>query len=532
MYSQVRTLTKLFFRLETRSKDGSYKKLMLLFISFSIPGIFLPLILSKNISDTTGFTYSLISFLFYSMIIAFTIISELDNIVITKNEVNLLTILPVGDNIVVKAKMNVLYRYIMIIVLPLLIPGVLFFYIQTKSVIFSFLFLFAGFNLCLFIVYIIILFYSIAVNNFNPGKISLYTMILQIIFILSLVLSYQFISYLFTQNHAGGENAALKILSDTEITKYFPQSWFAYLSTKQNYLYSYKVILKFILPVIVVYLANISLKIYLHDNYSRIKERLLQSMPVKDNNSLIDIEYNNSSSGFFSNLINKNYLRNSTEKASFYLMKRFFKSEKSVRMNIISMGLIPVGLAVFAYFTNQMPPPFQKDFFHIRPVFHISIMLAFLVAVHTCASGLKTSNFYEASWVFDAVPVKSLSSFKNGVRKFLNLYLIIPVSILIFALFSLQINFYQSFVHTIFILQVAVIYNTFITIFTKKLPFTLENNFLNSFQRITTMIIPLLFGSIFVMLQVFIYTSIYSALIAAFAIFILNLTISRLFLRK
>lgn len=533
MYSQVKALTKLFFRLETRSKDGSFKKLLLLFISFSIPGVFLPLILMRNISDPTGFTYSFISFLFYSMIIAFTIISELDNIVITRNEVNLLAVLPVGDNVVVKAKMKVLYRYILIIVLPLLIPGVLFFYLQTKSVIFSFLFLLAGYNLCLFIVYIVILLYAVALNNFNPDKISFYSMFLQIAFILLLVISYQYISYLFALYKAGGDNFALKFFSNPEITKYFPQSWFAYLTAKQNYFYSYKVILKFILPFVVVYLSYISLKIYLHDNYSVIKERFLRTMFVDANyKPLIDTDNKNLSSGIFSNLINKFYLGNSGERASFFLMKRLFKSEKSVRMNIIAMGLIPVGLIFFAYFTDQLPQLFQKNFFEVKPVFHISILIAFLVAVHTCNSGLKTSNFYEASWIFDAFPLNSYSSFKNGVRKFLNLYFIIPVSIIMVVVFSLKINFYQSLIHTLFILQVVVIFNTVITIISKRLPFTLENNFLNSFQRITTLIIPLIFGSIFVMLQVFVYTSISSALISLISIFILNFILCKLFLRN
>jgi ABC-2 type transport system permease protein len=533
MYSQVKTLSNLFFRLETRSKDGSFKKLLLLFISFSIPGILLPLILAKNISDTTGFTYSFISFLFYSMIIAFTIISELDNIVVTKNEVNLLTILPVQDEVVVKAKMIVLYRYVFIIVIPLLIPGGLFYYLQTKSVIFSLLFLFAGFNLCLFIVYVIILLYSVAVNNYNPDKVSLFSMILQVVFILLLVMSYQFVSYLFAQNYSNSENSLLKVLSNPEITKYFPQSWFAYMSTKQNYLYSYKVVLKFVLPSLLVFFSNISLRVYLNDNYSSIKERFLKSISLKTNNiNFIEAEDKNLSPGLISNFINKYYLRNSIERSSYFLMSRMFKNEKSVRMNIIAMGLIPVGLTIFAYFTNQLPSPFHTNFMDIKPVFHISIMLALLVAVHTCTSGLKISNFYEASWIFDTIPVKSFKTFKNGVRKFLNLYLIVPVSILIFAVFSFKFNFYQSLVHTLFIIQVAVLFNTFNYIFNRRLPFTLENTFLNSFQRITTMLIPIIFGSIFVILQVFVYTSVYSALIAAFAIFILNFILTKLFLRN
>src|SRR5205085_3604200 len=129
--------------------------------------------------------------------------------------------------------------------------------------------------------------------------------------------------------------------------------------------------------------------------------------------------------GFFINSIKKIYLRNHLEKSSFGLMQSMFRQDKTVKISIIPMIVIPAGLAVFALITNQLPPPFDRNYFEIRPVFHISILLSVLVVLNTGILGVKVTNYPSASWIYSAYPMESKKRFKNGIRKFFTLYLLI-----------------------------------------------------------------------------------------------------------
>src|SRR5436190_23201847 len=109
---KIKTLGKLLFKLETRSKNGSNRKLLFTMVSYMVPGLFLPLLLLKQNSDPTGYEFTFLSYLLYSLIFAFTITTELDNQVISKAEIDIFTSMPVDDELIIRAKLYVILRYV------------------------------------------------------------------------------------------------------------------------------------------------------------------------------------------------------------------------------------------------------------------------------------------------------------------------------------------------------------------------------------------------------------------------------------
>jgi len=130
---KVRAMGNLLIKLETRSRSGSSRKLVLIYISYLLPGLFIPWLLIKQNSDPTGFEYAFLSYLLYSVTIIFTLINDLDNLVISKSEVEIFTVLPADDRLIVRAKMYMMMRYFTFLSIPLLIPGSLFYYFITFS---------------------------------------------------------------------------------------------------------------------------------------------------------------------------------------------------------------------------------------------------------------------------------------------------------------------------------------------------------------------------------------------------------------
>ena len=122
-YVKIKTLGRLLFKLETRSKSGSNRKLLFTMISYMIPGLFIPFLLFKQNTDPTGFEFTFLTYLFYSLILSFTIITELDNLVISKAEIDIFTSMPIDDNIIVRAKLSVINKYVFLVRFPCLFPA-------------------------------------------------------------------------------------------------------------------------------------------------------------------------------------------------------------------------------------------------------------------------------------------------------------------------------------------------------------------------------------------------------------------------
>lgn len=503
--------------METRSKDGSSRKLFMIMFSYLLPGIFLSYLLYKQNSDPGGFEYAFLSFLFFSLVIAFSIVSEFDNLLVSKTETDVFTSLPINDELIVYGKMYVFWRYVLVTTLPLLIPGSVFFYLILHSIPRALMYYVSGLMMCLFLVYFLLLIYSVAVRIFKSSRVSSYTIIFQIFLIFMLIVGYQFASFTFTGRQGPGLGNYMYTEKSRDFFNIFPQSWFGFIPAKHSYIADPIFILKMFLPFVLVYFSYLSLKMYLLQFYSIIKERNMMSRVVHNNSGSGTASF--LGKGGFFDLIGSIYVRNNYEKASFSFMKSLYKRDKIVRLSILPMIAIPVGLAIFAFITNQIPSPFSFDYFETRPVFHISIFVSVLVVLNTGIRGTKVTNYIDASWVYDAYPLGSRKNFINGIRKFFVIYLLVPICVFLFIVFVFKMPFLYALVHTLYIFACANCFNSIFHMLNKDLPLTKENTLFNSLQRITSLIFPLLFGILFVTIQVFVYKNIFSAVIAVIAIF-------------
>ena len=515
-YAKIRHLGNLLLKLETRSKNGSGKKLLLINLSYLIPGLFLPWILVKQNTDPTGFQFSFLTFLFYSLILAFTIISELDNLIISRSEAEILSALPIDDKLIVRAKMYMLQRYITFLCLPLLLPGGIFYFSIMRSFPRTIMFIIAGFMMCFLTVNVIIMLYAMAIRTFKAGRIGSYTLYFQLFMILLMIAGYQLVSFGITGIAGSSISSYMSVLISKGVINYLPPGWFAFLAAREQYVVEWSLILKIVLPIAICFLSYISLNMYLHENYGAIKERFL-------NSKILEAAPSGKKRFFLfewgSEFVNNIYLRSATERSSYGLINTLYAKDKTVRLAILPMVIIPIGLALFALFTNQLPPPMARSYFETKPVFHISLLLAVLVVLNTAIIGVKVTNFSGAAWVYDSYPMSSVRSFRNGFRKFFVVNLLVPVCLGLGVIFIFKIPFDQAVLHTVFIFASANLYNSIYNSFSRALPFTRENTVINSIQRMSSIIYPFIFGVFIVMLQLFVYRSMLNVLIAILAIF-------------
>jgi hypothetical protein len=510
---KIKTLGKLLFKLETRSRSGSSRKIIILIFSYLLPGLFLPYIIFRHGVDPTGYEYTFLTYLFFTVILSFTFISELDNLVISKSETDVFSTLPVEDEIIVKAKMYVIIRYLLVLSLPLFIPAGVFYYFIVRSIPRILLYYLSAMILSQFIINLILLFYCIALMNFRLKRLSTYIYIFQVLLIFFLVVGYQFVSYSFTGR---GGISYFEVMLNNGALQYFPQAWYSFIPVSQNVSIDYRMLVKSILPIFLTYFSFLSLKLYLSENYSSIRERFSYSGIFA-----YDKRSGNSQSylaGLRNNFIENLYIKNKAEQASYTLLKNFFRRDKAVKLNLLPMIMIPVGLAIFALLTNQLPPPF--GIFFLDPpgsslTFHISIMLAVFMVINTSLLGIRVTSNPAASWIYDSYPIESRKRFKNGIRKFFVLYLLTPVCLVLFIIFSFAMPLLQALVHTLYIFSVSNLFCSIVHSLSKTFPFTRGSTVINSVQRIFSMFLAIIFGIPFVVLQVFVYRSVLDAFAAS-----------------
>jgi len=524
----IKTLGKLFLKLELRSKDGSARKTILVSLSYLVAGFFVSFLVYRQSFDASGLEFAFLSYLLFSILMIFVAVSELDNLVISPVEAEVLAVLPIQDKIVARAKLYVLIRYVFVAALPLLLPGAAFFQLRVSLLVLTILYIAAGFLLFVFLLSLLVLLYAIALCNIQASRVSSLTLVFQALLIFILILGYQYIS--FSAGPGTNFTSIYRLLESTNSLQFFPQAWFAVIPARHNYpQYSGSVILRYILPLAVSYFSYLSLKLYLMDNYQSIYQKFTSrhsrtDIPVSRPPRLV---YRPPHRAGMPGALGA-VCRGASEAAAFSLMQSMFRRDKSVKLNMLLMFIVPSALTLFALMSGQLYSPFTQFFLIGKPVFHISILITSLIAVSAAAAGIKATNEPTAAWIYDAYPIQSRKSFTEGVRKFFLLYFILPLFIFFLLVFSLRMPFYDAFLHSLYIISSANLFNTIYHSFSRSLPFTRMNTVLNSVQRIAALSLPLAAGIIFVVIQYYVYQKKSYVVIAVAAIALLNFLLLKL----
>jgi hypothetical protein len=165
-------------------------------------------------------------------------------------------------------------------------------------------------------------------------------------------------------------------------------------------------------------------------------------------------------------------------------------------------------------------------------VFHISILLSILVVLNASFISLKITSYPGVRWIYNALPINTVKAFRNGIRKYFVINLILPITIGIFLILIFAIPLNYALLHIIFTFVIVNFYNSILNIFSRTLPFTKENTLINSIQKISSVIISFLIGIIFVIIQLLVYNNIKYIIFFVLAVLVLTFFINYLGFRS
>jgi hypothetical protein len=136
-------------------------------------------------------------------------------------------------------------------------------------------------------------------------------------------------------------------------------------------------------------------------------------------------------------------------------------------------------------------------------------------------------NSPDISWIYDTMPVYSIKYMQNGIFKFIYINLVAPVIIVIFVLLSFKINLIPLLLNFAFIISATFFLNSLISIFDRKMPFSLEATKYNSASRFGEIMLTALAGIVIIVGQIFIFENVIFVIISVAVFLIISILLNR-----
>lgn len=497
-------LTKLFLKLDFRnSEDSGFKKLAGLIITYLFVNTIMSFSGYKQFDRDVFVFMSLTVNLF---LIGFLVISDYSNLFFTNKYTDVLKSLPVSEENVFVSKITSALVYLSVYPLVMVLPPSVFVYFYNHSIADSLLFAFISFVFSYVIISLVFLLNSLVVIK-SKGKSKILIFIFQVIFI----------SFVFIINKYSGKHSGSADFLTLGFVKYFPQYYLLLIYNNTLYLIPYLLITALLLFLNYVFFR----KNYF--NLSEIINNRSKNDSVKKRFTI--------NTAFVENII----LRSNVERSSYYLTKNLFNANSVLKLRLIPVLLLPVIATAIAVFSDVNEMLIISGLDKLSPyevyVLSPSITITLIMAARLLYSNTKIS-FEEDDNIqalYSVLPVKSRYEFLKGVNKFVNLNLILPVSLLCMLIVLLRIQHFDILLNFLYLFAFVSLASTLLMRYDKIFPFTVQSTKFNNSTKYLHLFGAILMGIILIASQIFIFKNIMFIITAIFVILAVKVLLNKLY---
>jgi hypothetical protein len=504
-----KNLIYLFLKLDYRDRDKSSKKK---FIGIAVSYLFTNLMLSLNYYFFFDYlSYSILSYTVNIFLLSFIALNEFQNLFFAKTHTEILRALPIsGKDLFISKFLSAFVFLFLIISAPVISQSVVFYFYDYniyKSLIFAltdYLFSFSAIGIIIFL-------FMLALLKI-PRKSNYMLYLLQFIFLI-------FVMYSSSLSARARINQRQSIL-EFGFVNYFPQKLFALSVDSPVYL---------AISAAVFLAVYILLYLFAMNRYLQISDIIftLESKTVRKRKF-----------AFFSNInsfIQKVFLRNNFEKASYNLIKNQFINSKTLKLRYVPLIFIPLIFCIIGVLVNMRSylvfvpekgvPPAPGEIIILTP----SILLTIVMISRLLISNTKIAdeNSEDVEWIYTVLPIENKKVFLRGIQKFVNIYFIVPVFLIAAIILSIKIEPVPLLLNIIFILVFVFFINSLFLLFDNKYPFTLKSSKYNSASKIVEVFLMMFIGVAVFVVQIFIFKNVIFVLISLVIILLLTFFISK-----
>jgi hypothetical protein len=501
--SKIKILISTFFKLDFRDRENKGKKKFF--------GIFLSYLFANSVLSLNNYiafnreSYVLLSFSTGVFLLVFVVLNDFTNLFFTKKHIDVLGSLPLSSSDLAGGKFISAFLYLVLFGVIIALPQTVFFGLYGSSAVEILLFFTANISSLFFITGLVLILYTISLKMFS-GKSNFILYVFQFIF---------FFYVIFTSGKASRLSVDKTDLLSLGFVKYLPQFYFASSVGKPVTL---SVLILFTILLYILFYF------YIRKNYLKISaiiyEQSDKKRGVKTGKSLF-VKYNK--------LISRAVVKNSEEKASYFLTLNQLGNSKSLKLKFIPLVFLPVIVSLIAVFTDTAVikgiGELQGNLLIMTP----SISLTFLMCLKLLISATKIEDESSAdtAWMYSVLPVKSPGRVKNANIKFITVNFAFPLIIVLFFILSIKLNPLSAVLNLIYIFSASLMINSLFLIFDRVFPFSLESTKYNSASKLGEILFIMLVGVGIFVVQIFIFENVIFVLFSILLFLVISKVIKR-----
>ncbi|TRZ66762.1 hypothetical protein D4R20_00050 [bacterium] len=509
MQNSLKTLVKIFLKIDYRDKENSGKR--------KFWGIMISYLLANGILAFNNFrvfdkeSYIILSFSTGLFLLTLIVLNDFTNLFFTKQHSDLVKTLPVKSSDIFTAKFFSAFSYISIFPVVIVLPQAVFLWLTDYNLLSLIGFVVLNILFIYFITGIIIFIYSLALDYFTQKA-----------FYLLYIVQFLFFSFvMFSSSIASRSILADKMsIANLWFLSYTPQVFFA--RGIDNF------------PVLTVCLiitggTYFLFYLFLKNRYYSISDKLYLIEAKTERKGFKFPKFNFS-------FIERYVLRNNLERASFGLVKNGILSSRAMKLRLIPLVFLPIIIALIGVISNipNLIVFTPKDMFDVTSKMRVqmvnpSLTMTLILCIRLFYTNLKIADegTPDVKWIFSSLPIYSRKYFLIGAYKLMNVYFIIPVMIILFAIMCIRVSPEMIAVNLAFIFAVTYFINSVIIIFDKTLPFTIESTKYNSVSRFGEIMLTVVFGVVIFVCQIFIFENVIFALITILVLIATSMLLNR-----
>lgn len=512
--ARVHSLYSLFQKLDYRDKNDSGKKKL---IGIITAYVFSGIILAYNFYisfDPAGF--SILAMTSNLFLISILVLTDFGELFLAARSSDLLMSLPLKNADIFLAKFISAVSYLFIFIGCLCIPHTVFYSMYDTGVFNTAMFLLTEILFCYFSAGLLILIYLFALSFFK-SKATIILNVLQLLF-------FVFVFYSSTLSarvtSVRGSTFVKADIMQLQIVNYLPQKLF--LLAQSNVYY-------FIACIILIFVIFVFIYKIISAKYQTMIEIVRDVNVKRKKKRILNISYPG-------NFIRRLVLRSNYERASFDLIRDLLSNSRFLRVKYVPLVFMPLmfvligmlsGIPYLLFFNKDVTG--QSFLSTVIPVLSASITMTAMMSTRMLISNTKilddTSS--DTQWIYDILPVSNYSHIISGTIKFIYVYFIIPVMLLITVLLLFKENASTVLLNMLFIISGIFLINSIGVLFDRTMPLTQESNKFNSASKFITIFLSMLLGVILFLIQIFVFQSTIFVLASSLIFIIISALLNR-----
>lgn len=497
---QFKRILTLSIRLDLRGGRGVWRqrgKVSPIFGTLIFYGLMGACLAGSLVLKTTPFLYSLLTFSYSMVMIAFTVILEFENTIIHQDDVEVLAHRPVRLRTYFLAKLcNILFYMTLIGTALCILPSFIGIGVQGCRWTFPFAYFPVSLiaNLCA--ASFVVLIYTGLMKVMQYERFRDVLAYFQIGFAFVIFFSYQLIPRMGQEFVEKGTDVSKAWLYAT------PSAWFAG---------SVQVLLGLgkSMDVGLTVIAVVTAALLILFSFRRISLRSVLLNIEFQKPSVLEKKVNiykskNQRKGFFVRLVKKIFPFPEI-RAGYHFTSCLIKRDRSVKIGIYPVFGMPLAVLVLAIVERELVDPFEAGPFLLENSLSVMVIFFIFFMIYFSMMGVTYSRDWEAAWIYHVAPIAYPGRFYQGVKLAVLFRFMLPFFILLGAIYCTQIPLVHAIKHTVSLFLFGLVAFSTVSFVVKDSPFSKKREKGERIQRFSFLFFVMPFFGLTLLIQRMVY---------------------------